>query len=95
LPKVNRDLAARLHGDESEEENKTAEDGEATKKVLKKKKPILTDEHFVDGRFGSMFQNPVLTYSFQLFLFDLFIALFHIVSNVFLGISFWFSGLPN
>jgi ribosome biogenesis protein ENP2 len=58
LPKVNRDLAARLHGDESEEENKTAEDGEATKKVLKKKKPILTDEHFVDGRFGSMFQNP-------------------------------------
>ncbi|CAE6076498.1 unnamed protein product [Arabidopsis arenosa] len=58
LPKVNRELAARLHGDDSDEENKTAEDEEAAKKVSKKKKPILSGENFADGRFSSMFQNP-------------------------------------
>ena len=62
LPKVNRDLAATLLNEEDgEEEKKSVEDEEAAKKASKKKKLGLSDENFTDGRFGAMFQNPVLT----------------------------------
>ncbi|EOA23553.1 hypothetical protein CARUB_v10016747mg [Capsella rubella] len=60
LPKVNRELAARLLVDDAEEEMKTAEDEEATKKVSKKKKPILGSEILGDSRFTAMFENPDL-----------------------------------
>ncbi|XP_010412810.2 PREDICTED: nucleolar protein 10-like, partial [Camelina sativa] len=58
LPKVNRELAARLLAEDEEDETQTAEDEEAAKKVSKKKKTMLSSEILKDDRFQGLFNNP-------------------------------------
>ena len=58
LPKVNRELAARiLENEEAVNERKDTEDNE-TKKTSKRKKGI-SSEIFKDERFADMFNNEV------------------------------------
>uniref|UniRef100_A0A1J3J997 Nucleolar protein 10 n=1 Tax=Noccaea caerulescens TaxID=107243 RepID=A0A1J3J997_NOCCA len=58
MPKVNSDFAAAIFNREDAElEKKSGEDEEAAKKVSKKKKLALSEDHFKDGRFDAMFKN--------------------------------------
>lgn len=93
LPKVNPDFAdAIFNGEDAEEEKKSVEDEQAAKKVSKKKKLALNSEHFKDGRFDAMFENKVLTIFSSRFS-GCYTSSHR--SKPIVGISFWFSGLPN